>query len=106
MQDIHGFSELGDIEDSMGRSRTNPYFVHSQAYARHRFPIARIQPLLDPSQLVTDFSPGLRRKLPDEFEAIASQTICFMAALYWFRDNWQRRMGGCVVRGKGVISEQ
>lgn len=71
MQDIHGFSELGDIKDSMDRSRIYPNLIHTQAYVRHRLPVARVQPLLDPPQLMTHLNPGLRRKLPDEFETVS-----------------------------------
>lgn len=31
MQHIDGFSELGDIEDSMGHPDSDPNFIHSQS---------------------------------------------------------------------------
>jgi hypothetical protein len=41
MQHIYSFSEICDIEDSMGRPHIYPYILHSQADARHWLPVTR-----------------------------------------------------------------
>src|SRR5262245_29047239 len=51
MQDIDGLGELRDIEHAMLAAGVNADLLHPGPNARHRLPIVRLEPALDPPEL-------------------------------------------------------
>ena len=62
VEHVHSFGELGDVHDSMLQSRVYSDFADAGSDSRHRFPVKRLQALLDPPGLEASESPGVSRE--------------------------------------------
>jgi hypothetical protein len=64
VQNVNTVSEPGDIKDAMLESGMNPYLPHARSHRRHRLPVVRIEPALDPPQLKAGDNAGAVGKPP------------------------------------------
>ena len=65
---VNPFCELGDIEHSVLHTCVNADFINSYTDAGHRFPVVRLQTLLDEVKLMSSNSSGILREGPDVVE--------------------------------------
>jgi hypothetical protein len=62
VQDVHRLFEFRQIDDSMLGSSVNPNLKHANSDRRQRLMVTRHQAGLNPSQLITRSTAGIRRK--------------------------------------------
>jgi hypothetical protein len=62
MQHINGFDKLGDKKYSMFKPRVNADFLYPDANGGHRFPIVRLEPMLNTALLEPGNPARVRRK--------------------------------------------
>ena len=56
---VNSFDELGNVHHSMFQVSMHTDFADARAYNGHRFPVIRLQSLLDPPELDPCESPGV-----------------------------------------------
>src|SRR6266446_3811260 len=59
VQDIHGFGKRGDVEDAVFQARMNPDLTDAGADRGHRFPVVRIEALLNAPELEARIPPRI-----------------------------------------------
>lgn len=64
VQHVNGFGELGDVQDSMLQCRMHTDFADAGSDNGHRFPVKRLQALLNPPELNPCKSPGVSWERP------------------------------------------
>jgi len=64
VEHVDGLHELGDVQDAMLQSGMNPDLPDARPDTGDRFPIKRVQSLLDTPELEPCQSPGISRKCP------------------------------------------
>jgi hypothetical protein len=65
MQHIDAFGERRDIEDSMLAPGSDPNLSNTRPHGSHRFPVVRLQTLLNSTQLEAGDPPGETWECPD-----------------------------------------
>jgi len=74
VQHIHSFDKLGDVHDLVLHGGVNAYLTDARSDGRHRFPVVRIQPLLNPSELKPGKPSSICGKRPDIVVARSNHT--------------------------------
>jgi uncharacterized protein YdeI (YjbR/CyaY-like superfamily) len=59
VEDIHGFGKRGDVEHSVFQARMNPDLPDARTNGGHRFPVVRIETLLDAPELEARVPPRI-----------------------------------------------
>src|SRR5438093_6585301 len=72
VQDVDRLGELCDIEHPVLNAGVNADLLHAEPHARHRLPIVRLQPQLNPPKLKSGNLPSGLREAPDHLAGVAN----------------------------------